>query len=232
MSVAGLVRSDLANLRRDPMLMAAGLAPVLIAALIGFGFEPLTNAAAGDIDLAVHRPLFVAGALLLTPLLIGFVVGFLLVEEGEERILDAVAVTSRGRDGFLRHRLMVPAVVGSVTAGGVGLVLESLGWPRLVAVAVLAGGTAVLVTLTIATLARDRVQALVVSKLTGFLLVAAVAFQFIEGWWRIPFGLVPATWVVETVVAEVVWPGFVLGLGTHGVVGALLWRRIRRLHSV
>lgn len=226
MSVVGLLRADLVNLRRDPMLMAAGLAPVLIAALLGFGFEPLADAAAGFVDLDPHRPLFVAGALLLTPLLIGFVVGFLLVEEGEERILDAVAVTPRGRDGFLRHRLIVPAVVGSVAAVGVGIVLGSLGAGRLLAVAVLAGATAVLVTVTMAAFARDRVQALAVSKLTGFLLVAAVAFQFVEGWWRIPLGLVPATWVVEGVVAESVWPALTLGLATHALAATLLLRRL------
>lgn len=226
MSVVGLMRADLVNLRRDPMLMAAGLAPVLIAALLGFGFEPLADAAAGFVDLGAHRPLFVAGALLLTPLLIGFVVGFLLVEEGEERILDAVAVTPRRRDGFLRHRLIVPAVVGSVAAVGVGIVLGSLGAGRLLAVAVLAGATAVLVTVTMAAFARDRVQALAVSKLTGFLLVAAVAFQFVEGWWRIPLGLVPATWVVEAVVAESVWPALTLGVATHALAATLLLRRL------
>lgn len=226
MSVAGLVRADLVNLRRDPMLMAAGLAPVLIAGLVGFGFEPLADAAAGFVDLRSHRPLFVGGALLLTPLLIGFVVGFLLVEEGEERILDAVAVTPRGRDGFLRHRLIFPAVVGSVASMGIGVVLGSLGAGRLLAVAALAGATAVLVTVTMAAIARDRVQALAVSKLTGFLLVAAVAFQFVEGWWRIPLGLVPATWVVEAVVAESVWPALALGLATHTVAATLLVRRL------
>lgn len=226
MSVTGLLRADITNLRRDPMLLAAGLAPVLITGLLLTGLDRLADV----VDIGGHRQLIVSGAMLLTPLLIGFVIGFLLVEDREERILDAVAVTPLGRDGFLRYRLFGPAVVGSVAAAGVGSVLESIRMGRLSAVAILAGSTAVLVTVIMVAIARDRVQALAVSKLTGFLLVAAVAFQFVDGWWRIPLGLVPATWVVETVMAETVWPGFVFGLVTHGVLGLLLLRHIRRLH--
>lgn len=228
MSFAGLLHADLTNLRRDPMLLAAGLAPVLITGLLVIGLDRLAE----FVDIGGHRQLIVGGAMLLTPLLIGFVIGFMLVEEKEERILDAVAVTPLGRDGFLRHRLILPAVVGSLAATSIGLVLASMEWGRLAAVAILAGATAVLVTMTLAAFARDRVQALAVSKLTGFLLVAAVAFQFVGGWWRIPLGLVPATWVVETVVAETVLPGFILGLGTHGVVAVLLWRQLSRSRSV
>ncbi|HSJ27659.1 MAG TPA: hypothetical protein VLB67_05565, partial [Acidimicrobiia bacterium] len=64
MIAGGLVRSDLRNLRRDPMLLASASAPFLVAALIVFGFDPLVRAAAGVVDLAPHRPLFVGGAML------------------------------------------------------------------------------------------------------------------------------------------------------------------------
>lgn len=229
MTVAGLVRADLANLRRDPMLLAAGLAPLLLAGLLFFGFDPLVAATADVVELDKHRPVFVGGALLLTPMLIGFVVGFLLVEEREEKILDAVAVTPRGGDGFLIHRLALPGVVGALAAGGVAVVAGSLRYSRLAAVVVLAGATAVLVTMVMAAVARDRVQALAVSKLTGFLLVAAVAFQFVDGWWRVPLGLVPATWVVETVVASNVWPAVGVGLVAHAAGIGLLWRRVHAL---
>jgi hypothetical protein len=211
------------------MLLAAGMAPVLIAALVGFGFEPLTEAAGSVVDLEAHRPLIVGAALLLTPLLIGFVVGFLLVEEREERILEAVAVTGRGSDGFLAYRVGMPAVVGGLSALGVAVAVGSLTPQALIVVSALAGMTAGTVCLTLAVVARDRVQALAISKLTGFALVAAVAFQFVEGWWRLPFVIVPTTWVLEAAVATEPWAAFALGIITHTFVGALLWTRARRL---
>lgn len=226
MSRIDLVRADFANLRRDPMLLAAGVAPLLVAGLVMFGFDPLATAVAGFVEL--DRPLVVGGALLLAPLLVGFVVGFLLVEEREEHILDAVAVTPLGNSGFLEHRLLLPAVVGAGASAFLASVIGELTLPAVVSVAVLGGATATLVTMTMAAVASDRVQALAVSKLTGFLLVAAVAFQFVDGWWRVPLGVLPATWLVDTAVSPTVWPPFLLGVATHAAAGLMLWRRLRR----
>lgn len=214
MSVVTLFRADVANLRRDPMLAAAALAPVLIGLLIGFGFEPLAAAASGAVDLSGRRDLFVAAGMLLTPLLSGFVFGFLLVEEREEQVLAAVAVSRFGTGRFLAYRVAAPAVVGSVTSLALGWTLgPSRGW-TLVGASVLAGATAGLVCLTMAAVARDRVQALAVSKLTGFVLVAAIGFVFVEGWWRVPLGLLPPTWVMQMVV-DPSWTAMALGTLTH-----------------
>jgi hypothetical protein len=227
--MTSLLRADLANLRRDPMLLISGLAPLLIATLLAFGFTPLADAVAGTVDLAPQRPVFVGGALLLTPLLVGFVVGFLLVEEREERIFEAVAVTPRGTDGFLAFRLALPAAGGAVASLVVATIAGSLSPGQLLVVALLSAAMAVLVTMSMIAIARDRVQALAVSKLTGFLLVGAVAYQFLGGAWRILLGVLPGTWLVEAAVVETPWKALGLGILTHGVVGVPLWRRVRRL---
>ena len=226
MSRIGLLRTDFANLRRDPMLVAAGVAPLLVAGLVQFGFDPLATAVAGFVEL--DRPLVVGGALLLAPLLVGFVVGFLLVEEHEEHILDAVAVTPLGTSGFLKHRLALPAVVGAGASAVLGSVVGVLTVWAVVSVAVLGGATASLVTMAMAAIAGDRVQALAVSKLTGFLLVAAVAFQLVDGWWRVPLGVLPATWLVDAAVSPTVWPPLLWGVVTHAAAGVMLWRRLQR----
>lgn len=227
MSDLRVLRTDFTNLRRDPMLVAAGLAPLLVAGLVALGFDPLAAALAGSVTL--DRALFVAGALALTPLLIGFVVGFLLVEEREERILEAVAVTPHGTTGFLRHRLALPAVVGAAAAGLLGWLIGGMEAPRLLVVVLLAGGTATLVAMTLVAIARDRVQALAVSKLIGFLLVGAVGFQFVAGWWRVPLGLLPPTWLIEAAVGPTVGRPLLLGVITHLGAGLLLWPTLGRI---
>lgn len=224
-----LARTDLANLRRDPMLAAATLAPVLIGALIELGFEPLVSAVSEFADLGPHRPVVVGAGLALVPLLAGFVVGFITAEEREERIFEAVAVTPTGRGGFLRYRFGLPGVLGAVSSGALAVVLGDLSPGHVLAVSVLAGGTAVMVTMSIAVVAKDRVQALAISKLTGFVVVVAVGFQFVDGWWRIPLGLVPTTWLVEIAVAESGLGPLVLGVVTHTLVIAVLARRAVRI---
>ena len=229
MTAVILARTDLANLRRDPMLVAATLAPVLIGLLIGFGFEPAVAAAAEFVDLGPHRAVVVGAGLALVPLLAGLVVGFITAEEREEKILDAVAITPVGRSGFLCYRFGLPGVLGGVSSGVLAVVIGNLAAGQVAAVAVLAGGTAVMVTMAIAVLAKDRVQALAISKLTGFVVVVAVGYQFVDGSWRIPLGLVPTTWLVEVAVAGS-WLGpLVLGNVTHALAIAVLARRVLRI---
>lgn len=224
-----LVRTDLANLRRDPMLVAATLAPVLIGLLIGFGFEPLVSAVSEFVELAPHRPVVVGAGLALVPLLAGFVVGFITAEEREEKILDAVAITPVGRGGFLRYRFGLPGVLGAVSSGALAVVIGDLSVGQVAAVALLAGGTAVMVTMAIAVVAKDRVQALAISKLTGFVVVVAVGYQFVDGSWRILLGLIPTTWLVEVAVAESWLVPLLLGVVTHTLAIAVLSRRVLRI---
>jgi hypothetical protein len=123
----------------------------------------------------------------------------------------------------------LPAVGGAAASVVVAAIVASIDVGGLLTVAILSAAMAVLVTLTMIAVARDRVQALAVSKLTGILLVGAVAYQFVGGGWRVLLGVLPGTWVVEAVVADSPWMALGLGLGTHLLFGLLLWRRTRRL---
>ena len=218
------VRGDLANLRRDPMLVAAMAAPLLVGVLVRVGVPRVTDL----IDLADYLPLILGFSMLLAPFLAGFVMGFLLLEEREDRILDAIAVTPLGTGGFFAYRLWWPVLTGGLGAAAVALlagVTAEVG--RLVAAVFLAAATGGLITLVLAVLAGDRVQGLALGKLTGVTLVAAVGFQLLPEPWRWLLAPIPQVWVIDAVAG----PGpallsVVIGLFLHLGLGWMLWRRL------
>jgi ABC-type Na+ efflux pump permease subunit len=229
--IIGLLSGDLTNLRRDPMLVAAGLAPLLVAVVLRVGSVPTVERLVPVVDIVPWLPVILGFFLLLTPFLMGFVVGFLLLEEREDRILEVVAVTPRGHAGFMAYRLGLPAVAGGVGAVVVAVIsgLSTLGVPRLLGVAILCAGSATLVTMTMAAMARDRVQGLAVVKVTGFALLGAVGFQLLPNPWKWALAPLPQTWVLEAVAgAGKTWPPLLIGTLTHAAAGWFLWRRVRR----
>jgi len=154
--------------------------------------------------------------------------GFLLLEEREDRILDAIAVTPLGTGGFFAYRLWWPVLTGGLGAAAVALlagVTAEVG--RLVAAVFLAAATGGLITLVLAVLAGDRVQGLALGKLTGVTLVAAVGFQLLPEPWRWLLAPIPQVWVIDAVAG----PGpallsVVIGLFLHLGLGWMLWRRL------
>lgn len=221
------VKGDLANLRRDPMLVAAMAAPLLVGALVRIGVPRTT----GIIEVTEHLPLVLGFSMLLAPTLAGFVMGFLLLEEREDRILDAIAVTPLGTGGFFAYRLWWPVLTGGLGAMVVALLagISTVGVGRLVAAVVLAAATGGLVTLVLAVLASDRVQGLALGKLTGVTLVAAVGFQLLPGPWRWLLAAIPQVWVVDAVAGPgpVLFP-VAIGAVLHIGLGWILWRLLLR----
>lgn len=219
------VRGDLANLRRDPMLVAAMAAPLLVGALVRFGVPRATDL----IELTEHLPLILGFSMLLAPTLAGFVMGFLLLEEREDRILDAIAVTPLGTGGFFAYRLWWPVLTGGLGAALVALLsgITTVEVGRLVAAVVLAAATGGLITLVLAVLAGDRVQGLALGKLTGVTLMAAVGFQLLPQPWRWLLAPVPQVWVIDAVAGpDRVLLSVVIGLFLHVGLGWMLWRRL------
>ncbi len=223
-----LVVGDIANLRRDPMLAASLVAPLLVAVALRFGIPALPE----SVGVTGYLSLVLGLAVLLAPFLAGFAVGFLLLEEREDRILDAVAVTPIGVGGFLSYRLLLPMVAGGAGAAIVAILggISPLGGLRLAGAALLAAGSAGLMTMSLAVLGRDRVQGLAIAKLMSFALVAAVAFQLLPGPWRWLLAPVPQVWVLEVVAGpEPVAFSVATGGAAHLAVGGLLWRRLRHV---
>jgi fluoroquinolone transport system permease protein len=242
MNAAGAVRAlgmiDAKSVRRDPLLRWMVLGPAFIALLVRWG-TPFIGARLQSrlgFQLEPYYPLIMSFVLLLVPMMCGIVIGFLLLDQRDDRTITALQVTPLTTSGYLVYRTAAPFVL-SVLMTMVALPLAGLVPVRLgplVLVTVAAAPLAPLTALFLAAFAANKVQGFALMKAAGVLNWPPMFAYFVDGPWQLAFGLTPTYWP-----AKLYWmlqaddPGWwvylVVGLAFQLLLIALVLGRFNRV---
>jgi fluoroquinolone transport system permease protein len=134
-------------------------------------------------------------------LLTGAVVGFMILDERDERTLLQLAVSPLGRRGYLAYRMTLPVLVGfavgSVTLAFSSLVNVPVG--RLAAVMAVASLGAPPVALLLASFAPSKVEGIALNKAVGAVIVLPAAAYLIPRQWEISMLPVSPYWVMRAI---------------------------------
>lgn len=192
-----LIASDAMNITRDPMLLFAIVMSLLPAIAFHFGRDPM-NAAALDAFGLANLSLYVAPVALLVPaLLVGWVTGFLLLEDRDDGPLLAVDVTPVGKGGFLGYRITVTALVtAAVTLYAAPLVIPEFGWGMAGLFAVLIASEAGMVAIVLPAIARNKVEGLALTKLINLASIVPL-IAIVPSPLRFIAGVFPTFWIGE-----------------------------------
>ncbi len=222
--------SDLRRFARDPILVALAVVPPALALALRFAMPrlaPLLPAPPGVVATTAA-----AALLLITPMLFGFVAALLLLDERDEGVLAAVAVTPVGKRGFLAYRMVAPA---AWTAGASVVVLRvaglaDVGETRLVALALLAGMEAPLLALFVGAFAPSKIEGMALAKV-GSVLIGVGALAVLAPW---PLQALaspsPHYWLVRVLVGSGAALTVVAAFVVHAAALAILaWRFGRRV---
>jgi fluoroquinolone transport system permease protein len=219
---ARLAASDALNVARDPML---GFATVMsIVPAIAFMLTRDQMDASG-VALGVEQiSRYVAPvALVLPAFLIGWVTGFLLLEDRDEGMLGALDITPIGKAGFLAYRATVTALVTfALTFVACLMIVPELSLALRILIAVLIAAEAVISATILPAFARNKVEGLALTKLVNLAAVTAL-LAAIPSPLRFLAGVVPTFWVGELltlteVAAMPIWISAIVALGVHAVL--------------
>lgn len=233
--MAALTVGDLRQVTRDPVLLMSMLAPVLMALAIRFGV-PFADALSREkfgLALTGHDLFLMSFLLSATPLMLGLLVGFLLLEDRDEGMLAFLAVTPLGKAGYLWYRLLSPVLL-SVLFSLAGFMMAGVQAPelgRLLPTVLVFALEAPMVALLMGAFAGNKVEGLALSKACGILFVAPIAAYFLEGPLGWAAGVLPTFWGVKAFLASgaaegVYWWYISVGILFHAAVLALLLRRL------
>lgn len=192
---------DAANVRRDPLLRWMLALPLLFALLFRWFaglIEPWLSTRLG-IDLALYYPLLGGALVLLTPMLFGCVVGFLLLDQKDDRTLTALRVTPLTPSGYLAYRIAIPMALSVVMTP---LVLElggftSAGLGARILAGIAAAPLAPAFALFLAAFARNKVQGFALMKAAGVINWPPILAWFVTSSWQLAFGLCPTFWPMK-----------------------------------
>jgi fluoroquinolone transport system permease protein len=235
----GLVVTDTKHIVRDRFIAFVLAYSLVLAAAVRFGVPPLANVLAQryGIDLVPYYSLISSFvALTAGASLVGLVLGFLLLDARETRVLDALSVTPLTFDRFVTYRVVMPMILAAglnplcAWIGGIGLP----GVGPMIVLALVGVPFAGMGTLALATFADNKVQAFAVLKIVSGVGMLPMAAYFIEGPLQYVFGLFPPYWIFKAwwVAAEGGsrwWAYALIGVFTNVVLLGWMKRRFERV---
>ena len=203
--LARLIASDAVNVMRDPFLAAAFAMSAMPAILIWFWGDDLNAAAMRSFGLPEFTHYLAPFALLIPASLIGWVSGFLLLEDRDDGLLPALAVTSVGKTGFLAYRLAATALataILTVLAAPVLVPGATAGMTAMLVAAIAAA--AVIYAVILPAIARNKVEGLALTKLTNIAAIVPLV-ALVPSPWRYLAGVIPTFWIGEIMLAPVAY---------------------------
>lgn len=210
-ATGALLRNDLRKLGRDPVLLAGAFVPMLLALLLCFVLPLVERAVVDYVDLTAQRSTIVAGALAISAMLGGWIVGFMLLEERGQGMILALAVTPLTLRGFVIWRLLSPttiALVGGsfvVTLGSGGAIDPARG----VTACVLMALTAPLFALALVSVADNEVEGLALAKFGGLVFMLPLVTLYLDGPWIGLVGVLPPFWPIRLIAGAPWWTALV-----------------------
>jgi fluoroquinolone transport system permease protein len=239
MRLLALVRSagavDLKNVRRDELLAGVAAAPVVLALLYRLGLPPLAALLERELgfDLAPYHPLLASFFVLLAPSMVGMIAGFLLLDERDQGVFDALRVTPLPLGGYLLYRTAAPVLVGgAVTVAAYPLAgIAPLALADLVAIAFVAALTGPLTALFLAAFAENKVAGFALVKVLNTISMVPVAAWFLDPPWQLAAGIVPTFWPMKMTWLAAAGAGYApfvpAALAAYGAATLLLLRRFQ-----
>jgi fluoroquinolone transport system permease protein len=230
---------DALSVRRDPVLRWVMALPLLIALLVRF-FLPAVTVRLEEtlrISLSGFYPAIAGYALLsVAPALCGMVIGFLLLDERDDRTQLALRVTPLPLTSYLAYRLALPMLM-SLVVTPVTFPIAGLAEPRpdkLLLAALAASPIALLMALALATFADNKVQGFALVKASGIFLNAPLVAYFVRSEWQLAFGIIPTYWPAKTLwafqTAEAnAWLYLLAGLVYQALLLMALLRRFNKM---
>jgi fluoroquinolone transport system permease protein len=183
---------------RDPLLKWILLLPVglalLFRILIPQAHETLLRTT--GVDIAPYYPLIMGGYLMNAPGIVGMVIGFLLLDERDARTLTALRVTPVSVRRYLAYRISFPLFVATATTllGYPLIEITPLPFGQLLAISVVAGMSAPLIALVLATAAPNKVAGLAFVKVLNGVNLLPIAAYFLPTPAQYLAGIIPTYW--------------------------------------
>jgi fluoroquinolone transport system permease protein len=224
---------DLKSVARDSLLIMVLGGSLLLALLIRYAVPFLTPWLMAEIgiDLPPYYPLIMGMVLLLASAMTGTVVGFILLDERDERTLTALLTTPIPLSAYVAYRLGLPIVLALIiTPFAVyiaGLVTIPL-W-QLLLVTLLASLSGAGTALVLVSFADNKVTGLAVMKMFQGVQVVPLAAFFLVPPWQWVAGIVPTYWPMAVywrmVADQSFWLYWLIGIVYNILVLLILLRR-------
>ena len=197
--VIQLTLNDLKNITRDDILKYFFIAVPLLFILVLMLVVPILIEQFPAID--DYSEVIVTFFSLELPLIIGFVISFLMLDEKDERVFTALRVMPISVFQFLFYRLFF-AVFFAFAFIFLMLLLSDLHDISIIEMLLISLAFALITPILVlieASFASNKVTGFTVFKALNFIFIIPIAGFFIESKWSLLMGLIPTYWPMQSI---------------------------------
>lgn len=171
--------------------------------------------------------------LMLIPMMMGMVYGFILLDERDGGIITAISVTPTGKAGYLKLRLGIPLAISFVCILFFLILLDltgTLNLIQLLLISVIISSQSLILLLFLGAFADNKVMGMAISKGFGILLLGPVLDYMLPSpfFWTGAYS--PLFWASRALLAESdisFWFNAGITIVFHGLILWFLFRKFR-----
>jgi fluoroquinolone transport system permease protein len=198
---------DYKLLKGDPMLMLSMAVPFILWALMQFVIPWVIDLVMEqwNTDLSPYYRQAGTFFLMLIPMMMGMVYGFILLDERDGGIITAISVTPTGKAGYLKLRLGIPLIISFVAILLFQVLLdlsETLNLVQLITISAIIASQSLILLLFLGAFADNKVMGLAISKGFGILLLGPMLDYIIPPPYNWSGAYSPMFWASRTLLAE------------------------------
>lgn len=188
--------NDMKNTRRDPTLLVILLVPLLLILITRFGIPPIAEQWPVITD---YYNMVIAFFCVLTAMMPGFIVSFMLLDERDQHVLTAMRTMPITPAGFFGMRMLYMFLFGII---GCFLLMQLNGLVEisiiksLIISLVCAACSPMFVFMTVS-LAKNKIEGATIMKVLNVLLMLPIVSLFIDNPLTYLLSIIPFFWIYE-----------------------------------
>ncbi len=198
---------DYKLLKGDPMLILSLMVPFILWALMHFLFPFMEVLVMKQWSVNISPYFRQAGTffLMLIPMMMGMVYGFILLDERDGGIITAISVTPTGKAGYLKLRMGIPLILSFSFIILFLLLLGltgSLNIMQVIVISLLVSSQSLIMLLVLGAFADNKVMGMAISKGFGILLMGPLLDYALPEPYNWSGALSPLFWASRSLLAD------------------------------
>jgi len=210
---------DLRMILRDPMNLLLIAGPLLAGFAVRFIFPLFTLLLRPWVDLLPYADLAACFLIMLPAMLSSFILGLTMIDERDEGIFLAAAVTPLRKEGYFLSKIVVPALICILQTPFIPIlsglpVAEPL---KLGVFAILNALEVVVGAQLLALIAHNKIEAMGIGKILGVIFMAPIIVWLAPGWFKLLAVPFPSFWPAALLYypGAAGWIFGIAGIGVH-----------------
>jgi len=231
------IRGELRKWLRDPMTRFMLFYPLLYGVIGRYLLPAIADSSGFSIE--DNADFILVALTLMTPMIYGAVIGFSILDDRDDQIINSIRITPLNLNFFMFFRLAMVFLFAFAACIFVMWFVRigSLAWKDMLLVAFLASFSAPLTGLLINIFANNKIEGFAIMKLVGSIVILPIISLFFNDARELFFAVIPAFWPGKIISALIRGEGqmflslsiyFWVGLLYILLLNLLIYRRFNR----